>query len=788
MKSVAMINRKPAYFVRVACLGLGFLFFCSSSHAQFSESDRHALEALYHATGGDNWTNNSNWLTANINEWYGVEAYESGERRVYAIELSDNNLVGEIPQELSKIRSLRTLVLSNNLLIGVIPEEIGLLRYLRELDLSRNFLTGEIPLELGSTALRSLDLGNNLFTGNIPYTFSGLRLKAINVQDNRGLTGTLPFGLKHIFRPEKFWFDGTNLCESSYSGFQSWINEVADLRRSGCIAESDEPLTGNCNTPTGEAYLDANNVRARVVNTGGLFFRGEPHVYEVPRSSGTNAIFAGNLWIAGVVDGSLRASATRYGDWELWAGPLDEDGQPPTNCDDYDYVYSVRKTDIEEYESTGVATYDLQAWPTGLGAPTRDANGNEIDLLSQPLSSRLDRKINLASGERPAIIGDQSIWWVMNDRGNEHRSSDTPPIGLEVHGHAFAASSWVDGINDATLYSVRIINRNTFPMTDAYIAVFLDPDLGNAGDDHMGSDSLLGMGFVYNADNFDDGDYGYGTPPPAVGVLFLDGPTAENDSIDNDSDGQIDEPDERLSTSTVGMWTRGGGGSQSAPVVFGLHYYYSMQGKWRSGRPFTVGWSGYEVSDIPTHYFFPGDPVTGAFWSEVNIDGLGNTLGGGDRSLFIASGPFELEPGEETDITFAVVWARGRDYLDSITELRRAADQIRIAFESDFLNNPRSYPVHESSAEPNPVAALAHNYPEPFADLTTIKYRVPHLAQVQLVVFDVLGREVETLVSEPQDAGEYSVTFDGRDLPSGVYFYEIRMDQASGTGTMLLLN
>ncbi|TDI76041.1 MAG: hypothetical protein E2O84_03425, partial [Bacteroidetes bacterium] len=44
---------------------------------------------------------------------------------------------------------------------------------------------------------------------------------------------------------------------------------------------------GNCDRALGEAYLDVGNVRARILNTGGLFWRGEPHVYEVPKGSGS---------------------------------------------------------------------------------------------------------------------------------------------------------------------------------------------------------------------------------------------------------------------------------------------------------------------------------------------------------------------------------------------------------------------------------------------------------------------------------------------------------------------
>ena len=58
-----------------------------------------------------------------------------------------------------------------------------------------------------------------------------------------------------------------------------------------------------CPTGTAEAYLDINNVRARIFNNGALFWRGDPFVYEVPKGSGKNTMFTVSLWVAGTVEG-----------------------------------------------------------------------------------------------------------------------------------------------------------------------------------------------------------------------------------------------------------------------------------------------------------------------------------------------------------------------------------------------------------------------------------------------------------------------------------------------------
>jgi hypothetical protein len=70
--------------------------------------------------------------------------------------------------------------------------------------------------------------------------------------------------------------------------------------------------------------------------------------------------------------------------------------------------------------------------------------------------------------------------------------------------------------------------------------------------------------------------------------------------------------------------------------------------------------------------------------------------------------------------------------------------------------------------------SLLQNYPNPFNPTTTISFRVPNLANVSLKMFDMLGKEVAVLVNEHLAPGTYEATFDGSNLPSGVYFCRLQ--------------
>jgi hypothetical protein len=79
------------------------------------------------------------------------------------------------------------------------------------------------------------------------------------------------------------------------------------------------------------------------------------------------------------------------------------------------------------------------------------------------------------------------------------------------------------------------------------------------------------------------------------------------------------------------------------------------------------------------------------------------------------------------------------------------------------------------------VYRLAQNYPNPFNPVTTIKYEIPKDSKVKLVIYDLLGREVKTLVNnEVKSAGYYKVEFNMQNYASGVYFYRIEADDTKG--------
>ncbi len=173
-------------------------------------ADQVALVALHQSAGGEDWANNSNWLTGEpVDQWHGVTAVNG---RVTGLDLRENLLSGKLPPALGNLANLETLVLWNNELSGEIPPTLGGLTGLTSLDLDQNRLSGPIPPELGNlTGLEYLGLWGNQLSGAVPTTLGNLlNLEGLALNDNR-LSGELPAGLSELPALERVYFWGNQL-------------------------------------------------------------------------------------------------------------------------------------------------------------------------------------------------------------------------------------------------------------------------------------------------------------------------------------------------------------------------------------------------------------------------------------------------------------------------------------------------------------------------------------------------------------------------------------------------
>ena len=204
-------------------------------------TDKAALVALYNATDGDNWTNNTNWLSDwALGEWHGVTTNDDGQ--VTRLDLDENQLSGSIPAELGNLTNLQYLSLVVNQLSGSIPAALGNLANLQYLSLNGNQLSGSIPAELGNlTNLQNLSLSHNQLSGQIPPALGNLtNLTGLNFFHNQ-LSGQIPPTLGNLANLQWLYLGNNQLSGSIPAELGNLTNlqalHLGDTQLSGCVPE-----------------------------------------------------------------------------------------------------------------------------------------------------------------------------------------------------------------------------------------------------------------------------------------------------------------------------------------------------------------------------------------------------------------------------------------------------------------------------------------------------------------------------------------------------------------------
>ncbi|MAT58183.1 MAG: hypothetical protein CMF23_09450 [Ignavibacteriae bacterium] len=181
--------------------------------------------------------------------------------------------------------------------------------------------------------------------------------------------------------------------------------------------------------------------------------------------------------------------------------------------------------------------------------------------------------------------------------------------------------------------------------------------------------------------------------------------------------------------------------------------------------------------------------------SAQSADGASNfgeiyvTDGSGDTRVELEDGNHPYNNGSTADLqdddpNFFVEAGNTFESISGIMYFSFGNYKLNPRQESDFVGFATS--VEENGTIPT-VFNLDQNYPNPFNPTTIISYSLPEAASVSLKVFDVLGREVQTLVNDVKNAGTYTVEFNANNLPSGVYIYRIETPNYSSVKKMLLI-
>ncbi len=480
-------------------------------------------------------------------------------------------------------------------------------------------------------------------------------------------------------------------------------------------------VNAQCNYRLTSSY----NNSSKQISVNGMFFRDLANglaTYKPNKYSGITAIYQSSFSVYGKDNnGQDHLSVTTFDGSDFSCGPIATDYSNTNYSNGFsNSIWSVYKFEVDQHiQNWNTAGYVIPPsiihWP-GNGdvsngmmnefAPYADVNGNGT--------------YDPENGDYPDILGDQAYFLVLNDQNN-NQFAGTLPLNIELHVLFYEFVS-TDALNSTTFVNVKVFNRSTETYSDFRFNVFNDFDLGNYTDDFCGVDELRKMVYVYNGDPVDEStpvNAGYGTNPPAIGMVSLNHP---------------------LSSSVFP-------GDTILPNA-NNEYLQVIMGKNPDGTAITNG-------SIPTVFQYSDTLNTG--YNEV---ALNHTPG--DRRTFSSVSLGTLAPNSVKCLDFAWIYARNAgetSLFNSVDSLMKVADFIQ-----DFYDHYA--PCTDGTLQVQEVKAGTFKlYPNPSnGQLNCISGQNMDLIEV----WNTDGK----LIRSFQDQGK-ETQLDLEQLPAGFYLVKI---------------
>ncbi len=479
-------------------------------------------------------------------------------------------------------------------------------------------------------------------------------------------------------------------------------------------------------TAVSSTYLDINNLKALESNFGFSDYNLNSNLegMEFPKGSGKNIVYETGLLWGGFVSGDpqVRVGGSAYISG-LQPGPILSNGQAAPNpyTDPRWRIYRVRPdvypggpaVDLSgdaqlEGTTSDVLRSQYEAdwteWPAAgtvndLGAPFTDVNGD----------GKYEPNIDI-----PGVPGaNQTIYYVANDLDSTNTKIlyGTDPLGIELHATYWAYNA-PGALGNTYFKKYTLINKGYQHNTvdSMFISFWADPDLGNANDDLVGTDTTLSLIYTYNGEPV-DAVYAPDTPP-SVGFTFLQGPMVNGSQTDTAIfKGKKVAGKKNLPMTASYFFVNGDANFGDPPqgnVSGSTQFYNFFNGEYGlTGRMYIE-----PIKNLPTKFVFTGDPVAQTGW----LDGITNPPA--DRRQGMASGPFTFAPGDTQEVVFAEVAGEGTDYRHSVYTVKQYWYNLSLAYNDmikgiDYPSFPAA-PITSVTNDSNAVQIQWQNNAESF--------------------------------------------------------------------------
>ncbi len=453
--------------------------------------------------------------------------------------------------------------------------------------------------------------------------------------------------------------------------------------------------------------LDVNRLALHVSNAGP--FALDPARFEAgleyPRGSRLPLAFAAGPWLIGIAGAETLSAISEFA-WEFVPGP----------------------------STAGRATFDTLHHVVYRTARADTAGRGQWLERGEQVGAPLD-----PSTREPVLRGDLHLWTVFTDAPTQPPQSPSPrfgttaPIGVDValSVYAFDRPGFA---SEAAFLEYTLVHRGAATLDSTWFGIWLDA-LGSHGSPPLTAyDEALELAIAYRQR---DDDALYGASGPALGLLWLRGPSAGAGGP--------------LAPGSFVVWANAGDPQNLRETL----------GAMRGLRP-QLGPMIDPTTQQPSPYWAPGDPVTGAGWVDTVIT---------HPHLVLAAGPFRFAPGDTQRVAVALLVGRGPSRLESVTRLRSQAAEATAAWAEDFASLPPWTP-------PTPPPARGRAWPNPASGTVSIGWRAVPGTPLTVEVFDPRGRRVRHLRTVATQGPDGSTPWDlhddaGRRVRPGLYLARV---------------
>jgi len=391
------------------------------------------------------------------------------------------------------------------------------------------------------------------------------------------------------------------------------------------------------------AVLNVNNIECYIQNNGKIGEHpetgGDGFFYPKGQRN-SSIIFTGGIWVVGKIGDDIRTACADYST-EFQPGMILPDG----NADD------ATKPEYKIYKYN---------------------RGDAVDPIA------------INQGCPSEVIGDQMAFCVFNDLTDHTVVFTKPPIGLEATLTAFGFN-YTGALGNTLFYKFKFTNKGVNTLDSAFVAVFFDPDDGDGNDDYVGCDTNLGIGYVFNGDNYDDK---YKAEVPALGCDFFQGPIVpEAGSTATLPDGTVLTDQKILQMMSFFAYIRnspvtGMNDPTLQDAAGAQEAYYFVRGFRGNGEPWTD-----PVTGLETQFPFSGDPILNTGWLMSSITPPK------DMRMGLSAGPFTLAPNDPKEVVIGLVVGQGADNMASVALMKYYDRLAQNAYDKNFdLPSPPPVP------------------------------------------------------------------------------------------------